>query len=262
MINLVIPYSNILLVASNSQSWVGWKNISSADDVFNSSQILSGNVEIAFKYKSRSKTSILIETRLDSDDGLNINFIEEVQKLCKKSLKTFVIFCIENYYDWHYDGPSPHGDLSIQRSSSYCVTPGLTVARAADFSGQVRLVAHSFMANHFKPCKATPYSQCLHWVSNLIPVAVMSRTPTSNSMGRVGWNSSMSLSVSRTAWKKLTKETSISTSDARRSKDFIHEHISGISYENLVGACKEGFSCLKTKKDKLKAIIDLKKGTN
>jgi len=80
MINLIKPYGNILLVANNANPFGNFRNwnATSADE-FQPENVWSGSLTLLMQYHALAQTHVLIETRLDADDGLNVDFAKSVQ---------------------------------------------------------------------------------------------------------------------------------------------------------------------------------------
>lgn len=78
------------------------------------SQVLSGNVTLLRESFSRSQRgAILLETRLDADDGLHRDFVKTVQSearhLAEEGEGLWRIWCINYNIEWHPLDPFPSG---------------------------------------------------------------------------------------------------------------------------------------------------------
>jgi Protein of unknown function (DUF3118). len=115
------------------------------------SGIRSGNIELLQKAKESEPYRIVLETRLDADDGLHLNFIEHVQNdalhkfgSLKASLSPldalkdlqepnhldsykWYYWCTESHLKWYPHGNGECGQLHGEKRSNFCVTPGLTI---------------------------------------------------------------------------------------------------------------------------------------
>lgn len=221
MINLLKPFQNFYLVASNRFP-EGFRDEKSVKDLFDTSKIFSGDLELARRAHHASKNRTVLETRLDADDGLNINFVEQLQyeaqlllhSQASKKKPQWLIWCALVHVEWHYISPFPSDTNSSadlgELPSGYlvavamqgCVTPGLTVGYSAhtDRSSTPK-VAHHRLHSQVYPCsnQSTPLSRnnakeessrhkritnCLRRVQ-LNPSALRTRTPTSAGMSNV-----------------------------------------------------------------------------
>ena len=300
MIDLLRPYPHFLFVSSLDNPFGNWRRVNTTSDhVFNATKILSGDIELAYKYHELAQTLIVLETRLDADDGLHIDFINYVQtaskRLSKSEISTrnqlpnqvisnptvttandnsslvkrtipemsLLCFCVQEHYEWHYDGPSPSGDL-LSRVENYCVTPGITIARSSDFHRNPKAIQHDRLALYIKECIGPYDTECLIWTRNLVPAAIRTRTPTSAGMRYVGWNKDqgeMNTTVNleesaESKWSKLIQATHVSKVDAAHTKEYLQLHVAEIAEENLKGQCTLGHSCKETSKAQLLQLLD------
>ena len=175
--------------------------------------VWSGNitlVEEAYKYSS-SRSSILLETRLDSDDGLHSQFIEYVQKDAVNNLvsedidqKPWRLWCIDSRIEFHpfslWDPStpeilaaktnviSPQEGYLVLFSEKVCVTPGLTFGYGKSASREslgIPRLRHDQIASKIKKCdKDTRDIECVKRLE-IAPGAVRARTTTSAGMANV-----------------------------------------------------------------------------
>ena len=290
MIDLLRPYPHFLFVSSLDHPFGDWRRANTtSDDVLNATKILSGDIELAYKYHKLAQTSIVLETRLDADDGLHINFINYVQTVSKRLIKSeisvsnslneesarptvvtnsssllkqsfpeklFLLFCVKEHYEWHYDGPSPSGHV-LSRVENFCVTPGITFARSIDYHKQVGRTPHTKLTKRFKACKDLDETECLVWTKSLIPGALRARTPTSAGMKYVGSTPGEGETEKNDLkWSKLIQATNVSKVDAAHTKEFIQLHVAGIAEDNLKGQCNKGYDCKRTIKAQLLNLMN------
>ena len=85
LIDIISPYSNFLLVGSNSFP-SNFRKTTGADLVSDPSKLWSGDISLARMGYKASLIWPVLETRLDADDGLHNYFVELVQKEAVLSL--------------------------------------------------------------------------------------------------------------------------------------------------------------------------------
>lgn len=78
MIELLTPYPNFILIGSNRNE-DGFRRLTQEDDIFNATKLLSGDLSLVQTAHTMSQNRVVLETRLDADDGLNIHFVNEIQ---------------------------------------------------------------------------------------------------------------------------------------------------------------------------------------
>ena len=161
MVQLVQPYPNIYLVASNQNFLISdtstggsWRDGAEASHLL-SSQIFTGNITKLHQAMALRKDRPVLETRLDADDGLHIFYLEYIQTMAKRrflqsesSSPNWLYWCTRRHVEWHsstyyhndtstqtthtgtskddLDAPS-RGVLNPIQHSNLCVTPGITV---------------------------------------------------------------------------------------------------------------------------------------
>ena len=95
-----------------------------------SALIWSGNLTLVKEaYERSSAGSVLLESRLDADDGLHHRFIESVQLDARKNLlntnqpnENWRLFCIDSRIEWHPLNPYPEtANKSVPLEEGYLV---------------------------------------------------------------------------------------------------------------------------------------------
>mmetsp|Transcript_28294 Transcript_28294/g.51554 ORF Transcript_28294/g.51554 Transcript_28294/m.51554 type:complete len:246 (-) Transcript_28294:7481-8218(-) len=208
LIHLLAPHPNFLLIGSNSNP-EGFRDPASVLDVMNVTNVMSGDVELAGKVHAAAQTRIVVESRLDADDGLHSMFAEFIQKEAahyldpglssstnevstganEKSPK-WMVFCAHSHLEWHYSSPFSD-NITVEDDSfgylvglalPYCITPGLSFGYGI---GAVR--SNLPKANHDKlnriipPCEGKKkhnanFKNCLLRLKHLAPTAIRART--------------------------------------------------------------------------------------
>ncbi|KAL7471434.1 hypothetical protein ACHAXS_011722 [Conticribra weissflogii] len=183
--------------------------------------VWSGNVTMLEEaYKKSTVGGILLETRLDGDDGLHRDFIKTIQKDAIKHLANEIedvnawrVWCVHSNIEWHPFNPYPetpeivasleqnHGNvmddgfLVLFSDNGICVTPGLTFGygNGASRSSIGDRLRHDQIMKEVRSCdEASNGSEenkrvvgCRKRLTNLVPGAVRTRTTTSAGMHNV-----------------------------------------------------------------------------
>ncbi|KAL3797250.1 hypothetical protein HJC23_004542 [Cyclotella cryptica] len=179
-----------------------------------SAKVLSGNITlIKDAFEKSNEGAVLLETRLDADDGLHRDFVKTVQyearHLTAEGTGLWRIWCINYNMEWHPLNPfpassesnstHPEGYLVMYSDPNICVTPGLTFGygSGAGRSSIGARLRHDQITRKITPCTAdsknvtakasskTITVGCFSRLSKLSPGAIRSRTTTSAGMDNV-----------------------------------------------------------------------------
>lgn len=276
LLELVSGRSNYLVVASNANP-EGFRQSPALD--FSSQQVWSGSHDLATKYHGAAQTHLVLETRLDADDGLHTTFVENIQRVALTSLqpnnddnKKWLIFCAYSHLEWHASNPfamteheEPHGYLAAIKRRD-CVTPGLTtgyglnVTRADLPAGQ-----HAKLHKALPSCTDTIMTRCLMRFGKLYPGAIRARSPTSAGMNGVIFgkygnrkmyrNAVNQLDLQQILWGGVEKAFCITKQDTAAIRSYLMNHLVDIAKDNLKGQCTKGHSCKSKSQRILKEII-------
>jgi hypothetical protein len=180
LIHLVQPFDNIMLVANldnpfgNFRNWNSNMNINDANETqaaeFQPDHVWSGSIHLFQHQHHKAQDHVLIETRLDADDGLHVEFVQSVQEQAlrlgvgvkqppatetdtdvnashghdfpeKKKDKakhmsippqSLMFFCTAEHYEWHYDGGDADADGSDD-AAAYPHPSGRLLSRLEDY---------------------------------------------------------------------------------------------------------------------------------
>ncbi len=144
LFNMVQEYDNIILVGSNDNP-EGFKCSDCIADMFHNSTfepIWSGSIETVLSYWEAAQIYPLLETRLDADDALLLDYCEILQADAAQNLQTskqpsWKVWCPQNHVEWQYTSPWTSRDDNsnttgavfgslIGLRTGHCVTAGLT----------------------------------------------------------------------------------------------------------------------------------------
>ena len=173
LVTLLKPHDNFFLVASLKNYGIGhepgaWRGGVEAEEVLSHAddEIYTGDINKLMAAKLLEKDRIILETRLDADDGLETQYLARVQKealniflsekqkniwsnpLLKnqlqfdselddnKEIPKWFYWCVQKHGEWFADPYSTTindenlnniGQLHISTHQKMCVTPGLTM---------------------------------------------------------------------------------------------------------------------------------------
>ncbi|CAB9521720.1 expressed unknown protein [Seminavis robusta] len=229
MVHLLQPYSNIYLVASNQNYMIrntnnnnagnSWRDGAEIQDLLHA-PIYTGNITRLYQAMLQTNRQVILETRLDADDGLHKYYLKQIQdKAIDQFLSTtseppkWLYWCTRRHVEWHggaavvknpalLPGKNQtlsqqelvdyYGSLLVVEHSKLCITPGITVGFGIGTpADQVPIHAHDKLFQEIRslaPHNACGYEHvkdCLELVEDFLLVAVRARTPTSAGMQRV-----------------------------------------------------------------------------
>ena len=151
LIEAVSPYKNIILVGSN-QNPEGFRT---PDCIADLTKPWSGQYPAVQSYHAAAQVHVVLETRLDADDGLYWKYVDllqadAAQHLLPKSSSSsntnnhhheWRVWCAYNHMEWQYASPwvntTTTGAL-VGLRTKHCVTAGLTWGYAAAAAGRLR----------------------------------------------------------------------------------------------------------------------------
>lgn len=216
MVQLLTPYPNFYLIGSNKNyghssgagvSWGSWRggkagndvlygrNVSPSEKMINltlSQEIYTGDTSILLLAHAQREEKIILETRLDADDGLPLNYLEKIQESAAIHLRSkneilstehesqeklvsidaskgagklsWMFWCIPNSYNWHPtdlvdsidQGLSVVNDsgLMLKLKNNFCLTPGLTSGISVGVTaGEVPRYSHYVLMKELRKYK-------------------------------------------------------------------------------------------------------------
>jgi len=248
---------------------------------FTASDVWTGNYALVKKYHSLAQSRIMINTRLDADDGLHVRFVEHMQKEAMKDLGEDSLawrwWCTMSAIEWQYnspwDPPSRSGCLVAPEPNQFCVTPGLTKAYGSKVvSRDVPNYGHTRIHRKLPRCRnATNVDgetdHCLAQMPAAIaPYTIRGRTATSAGMrhvfldsGKLEENSTIDVDALRGAQEGLRslvlEHFTIEEKQLARTRSHLIQNLRQITEEAIQGQCRGTHSCKPTATDKLERIL-------
>jgi hypothetical protein len=248
MVGLLKDNPNFYLLGSNNQN--------SDFDGLDMEKVYTGNQTLLQTAMGVQRQLPLLESRLDADDGLYLDFFRDIQKhalesLAKDNLK-WITYCYTTTMAWRMYKKEPYGSLSMIKDS-FCITPGLTGVRSAGVTSDFHQKNHIGLLN--KVIMLAPDDSCGYSKTKKCLVVldksgfggpIRSRSPTSHGMSDVVVSNKQ---LSEDAGKHMALLQTLQD-DFHIPRDsltglnlYFQRHLSEIAEENLLGQCSKGRSC-------------------
>ncbi len=296
LIQILKPYPNFYLIGTNANART-WRDETELQAMIQS-EIYTGDRAMLMRvYNERSK-KMIIESRLDADDGLHRIYLQSMQQYALRTLTPYIkissrkgrkqrhawaAWCPLKSLEWFHEnqGSTLLNDLGGIRpvfNSQHCITAGLTIASTPHVDPRDLQLQHQMLFHHvrLKGCGLPNKSDCVKLISKPVISAIRARTTTSAGMKDVGGSSSQ---TDLALHSRVKNEVNMLKEDERRStmllsdfgiedemldlvKSYFAENALRIAEDNLKGQCTSGHSCKESSKAKLQKIIqDLKDST-
>jgi hypothetical protein len=256
MVDLLKDHPNFYLVGCNRNS--------AKRDVLNEigmDEIYAGNRTLYLTAKAARKHVPVVQTTLDADDGLHMDFLRDMQSRATQSLARdklkWLIFCSTSAMEWRMYPSTTYGSLA-NLDNGRCITPGLTVARSVG----VHEIPRSCVGHHGKLIAAvkrleTSESCGYDKPSEYLVILdakrssggfhmIRARTPTSNGMKNVVVSDeqlSSEASETMARLQILQDDFHIPRDGWKGLNKYLEEHVFDIAKDNLKGQCTPGHSC-------------------
>ncbi|KAL3937386.1 MAG: hypothetical protein SGBAC_007497, partial [Bacillariaceae sp.] len=263
---------NVVVVGSNEirkgSIDGGFRNENSIEDI-TAESLFFGSMDLVQSFHGSSQLRNLLETNLDADDGLGLNFVETIQNLTQYRFEgnrrktAWFNVCVGKHLEWQYNAPwdnsTEKGSLSLG-STHICVTAGLSWATMRKADPEFT-EAHHLIKQETKDCKDTHKSHLGCW--DQLPdsefMAIRARTPTSTGMARVldaesTWTKEL-VDQDALYWTKMKDSFGIQPKSIVKSRRYLTDHMEPIVEDNLKGQCRKDHSCSEGIKKKLKKIL-------
>jgi hypothetical protein len=278
LINLLKEYPNILLIASNGNP-EGFRLDASVEDI-TPDRVWSGSYELLRRYHAASQSRVLVESRLDADDGLHFGFVEFAGLLTKEELVSpetdWLVYCAYSHLEWHHANPFQKSVVEetaygfvVGATQTSCVTAGLSYVYGLQVGrDDMPKGAHSHLHKTVPLCSSSVKSSCLRQMKELIPTAIRARTPTSAGMANVvvagsdGKDINLEYAPSEDAvtfqdeiWKGVSHSFGIEKAKVAKTRASLVKHLPAIVRDNLKGQCTKGHSCKPGSKNVLKQLL-------
>ena len=234
---------------------------------------------------------IVLETRLDADDGLHENFVEHMQSKSRILLAATAagkrpqwrIWCASGHLEWQnqIEWKDPTIEASLGgiigvKSNGGCISAGLTVGYRPDVSiADVPPMKHDQLHHSLKACKQDKEDHDHHDhpsgcrdTMDLAPTAIRARTPTSAGMWNVLWRGDTQHVDPRylrgilaqehnqkKLWHMAESRFGFTRDMAKDLRKYLESHIHNVASDNLDGQCTNGHSCKSSSRTQLATIL-------
>lgn len=298
LVEMLKPYPNYYLVGSEHNYLIGhesgaWRGGMEGADLLKS-PIYSGDVNLLKLAHAVQNDRIVLESRLDADDGLVTGYLEYVQRtalekfgaaeaneddedgaLASKEKQNkqqqqerpkWMYWCSRQNAEWFADPTVDVGATNAVQHTLLCVTPGITIGFPVGTRyEEVKQFPHDRIIKELDKksngCGMTNSTDCINLVQAFPMMAVRSRTPTSAGMMGIRMDEKDALPEDKRLllWKLLQspKHFHIDADDVRVANRFIHQNIVEIAKDNLKGQCTPGHSCKLSSKEQLQRLTEL-----
>jgi hypothetical protein len=233
--------------------------------------------ELLYSYMEAAQSHVVLETRLDADDALMLDFVEELQKDARNQFqhsvhKQWLVWCIENHLEWQQHSPwQDNASAILGWKASQCVTPGLTWGYPVGVARDTATYNHNKIHEHVPKCHHFSFwkrGNCLRRLESALPMALRARTITSAGMANlVGQHQDdpHSQALQANAWKDIQELLwgqvdalfGVSQAELERVRLWLTEHTHDIAVDALRGQCTAGHSCKVQSKEALEQLITL-----
>ena len=285
LILLVKAYPFVYVVASNVNFGIGvheggWRGGEAGNDILGS-KIYTGDLNwLKIAHISRND-KVVLETRLDADDGLHVTYLEVIQTEATKRLmpthfdtnisqQAWMYWCPLNRLEWK---PSPPHSVSKEngiflpiQAPHVCITAGITLGISVGTKEiSVPRFPHQSLYKELLGNKIYPScggDKCLELLAEPILGAIRSRTPTSAGMrGVVADRKEFSTALKfdtggdPAIWSILAKNFHITKGMTAKANHYLQTHFQEVLEDNLFGQCTPGHSCKNSTKIILKKLL-------
>jgi len=236
--------------------------------------ILYGNKELLDSYHEAAQTRFVLQTVLDSDDALALDFVDLIQKKAadwatavaqnqatNAGSKYYRFYCLRKAWEWKHDTPWDDDEEAITADGNpgyllrshtpYCITPGLTGAYAPDVQREdVPFDSHAMLQKLLAPCSdETDVQPCLlHIRGEVGPghLAFRARAMTSSGLRKIAVSDDEREKFDSRQdefWDLLPTMFGSKLEDVTRMRANIENDRTNILMEALLGLCAPGHSC-------------------
>ena len=231
--------------------------------------ILTGDIQLLRSRMLDRNRPLLLETRLDADDGLRFDALSQIQTLAQAlpvDTRGWQIICNNIHYEWRNEEvlaitsnsttSISSGKLRVVRES-ICVTPGYTLVRHREpssihFPSWPKL-GHNLVAREWPECRVANQNIVEEFLEgdnngnatfdcwkkmSFIPTALRSRTVTSAGMSRIESKAEDSKKFenrTKMFWSFVTRDFNIEPEKARLTSQYMRDNLHNIALDNLKG---------------------------
>mmetsp|Transcript_19264 Transcript_19264/g.47635 ORF Transcript_19264/g.47635 Transcript_19264/m.47635 type:complete len:378 (+) Transcript_19264:102-1235(+) len=249
---LLASHPNYFLILSNEKLLTP-NNMMNKQEVV---RIITGDTKLLYSRMMDVNRPLLMETRLDADDGLHRKTLGQIQYAAMKLPQAtggWQVICADVHLEWRND---EIGNLNSTVETSgkirlvkedICVTPGYTLVRHREPGNnefpQWPKMGHQQMNTLWPECRSNSTKDgeaaTLNCWKRLpkYPAALRSRTITSAGMSRVQSSAKDRKYDEQTndLWQHVTRDFGIGEERTMLTSQYLQKNIHGIAVDNLRG---------------------------
>ena len=245
LVVLLAPYPHFYLILSNDKDF--------SFDSIQEQVIITGDVSKLYALLNSQNRSLLLQTRLDADDGLHRRTLKRIQDVARSLPNDYnvgwQIVCVGLHYEWRNDdifsfNVTTAGKLRLVEEA-ICVTPGYTLIkhRNSTFINFPTLprIEHHMVNRQWPEClkieSGNATTDCWTKLRKRFPAALRGRTITSAGMSRIESKPSESVWDNQTDlfWGLVQKDYGILPEQALETSLHLQQHLVPIVEDNLRG---------------------------
>ena len=208
-------------------------------------------------YQQQAQQKAVMETRLDVDEGLPLDFIEILQRQAPSRLPEptdWAVWCIMRQSEWHVSNESrrdlTYGSFHTVRDTA-CMKSGLTFAYGTTTSNKdlpvPRASAHQHLYKSVPLCHPT-LRHCLEVLYQKSPRrrpgALKARTPASTGVTHLQWprfgvdNSNGNDMALPDGWEDLQRWFGLNPEQLRDIRTYLIHHAAAVAKDNIQSQCR------------------------
>jgi hypothetical protein len=243
-------------------------------------EIITGDVNILRRNLENYKKLTILETQLDADDALHVQYVQDLQQRAKQAFlkddeemnpgPDWMYWCIHQDLEWHWimnDPKNKANDLSVTKSSlgwlkpsrsfirkQKCYTPGMALGlKQGRMMTGILDVPHSQLIAELNQSQTSCGSHykgldCVDFLDQLKYPALRTRTPTSASMVNVELEKSRPSSENAMALQKnlleqMIRDFAVQPVNVQQVHEYLTDNMALIVNDAIAGQCSHGHSC-------------------
>jgi hypothetical protein len=248
LVALLSPYPHFYLILSNDKEF-------SIASIQERGVVITGDVSKLYALLNSRNRRLLLQTRLDADDGLSRRTLQKIQDVARALPNDhnvgWQIVCAGLHYEWRNDditsfNVTTAGKLRLIQEA-ICVTPGYTLIKHRNSTSmsinfpKLPHIEHHLVNREWPEClrSATGNAKTDCWtkLKKRYPAALRGRTITSAGMSRIGTKPSERVWDNQTDifWGLVTRDYGILREQALETSLYLQQHLIPIVEDNLRG---------------------------
>jgi hypothetical protein len=244
LVALLSPYPHFYLILSNDKEF-------SIDSI--QGRVITGDVSKLYALLNSQNRRLLLQTRLDADDGLHRKTLGKIQEVARALPNDYdvgwQIVCAGLHFEWRNDditsfNVTTAGKLRLVQEA-ICVTPGYTLIKHRNSTSinfpTLPRIGHHLVNREWPEClqnaTGNATTDCWTKLRRRYPAAIRGRTITSAGMSRIETQPSERVWDNQTymLWGLVQRDYGILPERALETSLHLQQHLIPIVEENLRG---------------------------